>query len=59
MNQSDSSIFLGHREDRAVVFAPGQLNNSQFEPFYDMFFYFFHVRIQNLELFDKDRFIGF
>ena len=41
---------LGYRED------PGWLNHSKFEPFNNVFFYFLHVRVQNLELFDKDRF---
>ena len=53
--QSDSTIFLGYREDRAVVLAPGWLNNSKFEPFDNVSLHFFHVRIRNLELFDKDR----
>ena len=42
-----------------MLVALGWLNHSQFEPFDDMFFHFFHVPILNLELFDKDLFFGF
>ena len=54
--ESDSAIFLGYREDWAVVLAPGWLNQSKNEPFDNVLFYFLHVRVQNLELFDKNQF---
>ncbi len=59
LHEPDGVILLHDGEDRAVVPAAGWLNDSELEPFEDVSFDFFPVRVGNLELFHINWFFGF
>ena len=58
MHNSESSILFGNHKNRTVELTPSWLNDSEFEPFSDVFLHFFTMSIRYFELFDVDRFFG-
>ena len=54
LNHSESSVLLGHTEQRAVVFGSTGLEDSKFESFSDAAVQFIPLRVRDLELLDVD-----
>ena len=59
LDEPDSSVFLHHREDRAVVLAARRFHHSKFDPLGDVPFDLGLMRVWNPELFHENRLLGF